>query len=151
MLQRHSLPDHRRAASLLFVVLIGGLAIMMLTRDWLRSAPAHDHILFGAPASSLAHHTHPWDEPDHAFTTWASVEPATPASSPGAAAPDERVVSLHAGAGVLLEILSFTLAIGVPYLLSRFGLGGGVRLVPGDGCHVVGQLPGPPLPPPRSA
>ncbi len=151
MPQRHSLPDRRRVALLLFFVLIGGLAIMMLTRDWLRSAPAHDHFLFGAPASSLAHHTHPWDEPDHAFTTWTSVEPITPASPSDAGAPDGRVVSLHAAAGVLLEILSFTLAIGVAYLLSRFGLGGGVRLVPDNGCHVVGQLPGPPLPPPRSA
>jgi hypothetical protein len=151
MPQRHSRPDRRRAASLLLLVLVGGLAIMMFTRDWLRSAPVHDHILFGAPASSLAHHTHTWDELDHASTAWQSVEPTTPASPSDAGAPDGRVVSLHAAAGALLESLNFTLVIGVAYLLGRFGPGGGLRLVPGESCHVVGQLPGPPLPPPRSA
>ncbi len=151
MPQRHFRPDRRRAAALLLLVLVGGLAIMMLTRDWLRSAPVHDHILLGAVASGLAHHTHTWDELDHASTAWQSVEPTTPASPSDAGAPGGRVISLQAAAGALLEVLSFTLAIGVAYLLSRFGLGGGVRLVPGDGCQVVGQLPGPPLPPPRSA
>ena len=124
---------------------------MMLTRDWLRSAPVHDHILFGAPASGLAHHTHTWDELNHAFTAWKSVEPTTPTSPSDAGEPDGRVVSLHAGVGLLLDVLNFTLMIGVALLLGRFGLGGGSRLVPWDGSHVVGQLPGPPLPPPRSA
>ncbi len=151
MPQRHFRPDRRRAAALLLLVLVGGLAIMMLTRDWLRSAPVHDHILLGAAASGLAHHTHTWDELDHVFTAWQSVEPSTLASPSDARAPDGRVVSLHAAAGALFEILNFTLAIGAAFLLSRFGLGGGVRLVPGDGCQVGGQLPGPPLPPPRSA
>ncbi len=149
--QRHFRPDPRWAASLLLLILVGGLAIMMLTRDWLRSAPIHDHILFGVPASSLAHHTHTWDELDHASTAWQSVEPTTPASPSDSGAPGGRVISLQAAAGALLEVLNFTLVIGVAYLLGRFGLGGGVRLVPGDGCQVVGQLLCPPLPPPRSA
>ncbi len=151
MSQRHFRPEQRWAAVLLLLVLVGGLAIMMLTRDWLRSAPVHDHILLGTVASGLAHHAHTGDELDRASAAWQSVEPTTPASPFDAGAPDGRVLSLQAAAGALLEILSFTLAIGVAYLLSRFGPGGGVRLVPGDGCHVVGQLPGPPLPPPRSA
>ncbi len=148
---RHLRPDRRRAAALLLLVLVGGLAIMMLTHDWLRSAPAHDHILLGAPASSLAHHTHSWDERDHAFSAWKSVEPAWPAGPSSAEAPDGRVVSLHAGASLLLEILTFTLVIGLTLLPGRFGLGGGLRLVPGDGCQVVGRQPRPALPPPRSA
>ncbi len=151
MPQRHFRPDRRRAAVLLLLILVGGLAIMMLTRDWLRSAPVHDHILLGAVASGLAHHTHTWDELDHASTAWQSVEPITLASPSDAGAPEGRVLSLNAAAGALLEILNFTLAIGVAYLLGRFGLGGSVRLVTSDGCQVVGQLPGPPLPPPRSA
>ena len=150
MLQRHFRPDRRRAASLLLLVLVGGLAIMMLTRDWLRSAPVHDHILIGVPATSLVRHTHTWDELDRASTAWQSVEPTTPARPPDAGAPNGRVVSLHA-AGALLEVLNFTLVLGVAALLGRFGLGGGLRLVPGDGCHSAGQLPGPSLPPPRSA
>ena len=151
MPQRHTCPDGRRAAALLLVILVGGLAIMMLTRDWLRSAPIHDHILLGVPASSLAHHTHPWDEHDHASTAWQSVEPTTPASRYDAGSPEGRVVSLHAGAGALLESLNFALVIGAAVLLGRFGPGGGLRLAPGDGRHIVGQLPGPPFPPPRSA
>ena len=151
MPQRHFRPDRRRAAALLLLILVGGLAIMTLTRDCLRSAPVHDHVLFGAPASSLAHHTHPWDERDHASTAWQSVEPTTSTSPSDAGAPDRRVVSLHAAAGALVEGLNFALVLGVAFLLSRFGLGGGLRLVPRDGCHVVGQLPGPPLLPPRSA
>ena len=151
MPQRHFRPDRRRAAVLLLLVLVGGLAIMMLTRDWLRSAPVHDHILLGAVASGLAHHTHTWDELDHASTAWQSVEPTTPARPSVAGAPDGRVVSLHAAAGALVEGLNLTLVLGVAFLLGRFGLGGGLRLVPGEGRHIVGQLPGPSLPPPRSA
>ncbi len=151
MPQRHFRPDPRWAASLLLLILAGGLAIMTFTRDWLRSAPVHDHVLFGAPASSLAHHTHPWDERDHASTAWQSVEPTTSTSPSDAGAPDRLVVSLHAAAGALVEGLNLTLVLGVAFLLSRFGLGGGLRLVPGDGRHIVGQLPGPPLPPSRRA
>ena len=151
MPQRHFRPDRRRTASLLLLVLVGGLAIMMLTRDWLRSAPVHDHILLGAPASGLAHHTHSWDELNHAFTAWKTVEPTTLANSSGAGAADGQVVSLHAGAGLLLQVLNFALVLGVAFLLGGFGLGSGLRLVPGDGCQLVGQSPGPPLPPPRSA
>ena len=151
MPQRPFRPDPHGAALLLLLILIGGLAIMTLTRDWLRSAPVHDHILLGAVASGLAHHTHTWDELDHASTAWQSVEPSTPASSSDAGAPGGRVVSLHAAAGALVESLSLALVIDAAFLLGRFGLGGGLRLVPGQGCHVVGQLPGPPLPPPRSA
>ena len=147
---RHLRPDRRRAA-LLLLVLVGGLAIMTLTRDWLRSAPAHDHILLGAPASSLAHHTHSWDERDHAVTAWQSVEPASPAGPSGADTPDGRVVSLHAGASLLLEILTYTLVISLTLLPGRFGPAGGLRLVPADGCQIAGWQPGPALPPPRSA
>ena len=138
-------------AAPLLLILVGGLAIMMLTRDGLRSAPVHDHILFGGPASSLAHHRHTWDGPIQELAAWTSVEPPSPARSPGAGTLDGRVVSLHAAASLLLDVLSLALVIGVTLLLGRSGLGGGSRLVPLGGCRLAGQRPGPSRPPPRSA
>jgi len=146
----------RRYAALgLLLVLLGGLSITTFTHNWINSLPYHDHIILGARAMGLVHHSHNGDQLSHWMDGVQMVGVAMPddaASSASSSSPaGGGIVSLKSLNGLQPEINSYT-ATGLFALVALIALAArGLRLrrealfLPG------GQFPAPPLPPPRLA
>ena len=139
----------------LLLVLLSGLSITTCTHGWISSLPYHDHIILGARAMGLVHHSHSGDQLSHWMNGVQMVGVAMPevaASSASSSSPaDGGIVSLKSLNGLQPEINSYT-ATGLFALVALIALAArGVRLRREGQFRPGGQFPAPPLPPPRLA
>ncbi len=146
------------AALGLLLVLLGGLTLTTLTRDWIGALPHHDHILIGARGLGVQHHAHRGDPLDQAL---AALQPPGPilrheeafVFTERAAIPDQQfgVVSLQPMSGLQPELNSYT-ATGLLALVALVLFAARGRPLLREGAlPPAGRSLAPPLPPPRPA
>ncbi len=145
----------RYAALVLLLVLLSGLSITACTRDFISSLPYHDHIILGARAMGLVHHSHNGDQLSHWMAGVEMVGAAMPDDGSVSVVPDPSgnsgIVSLRSLNGLQPEINSYT-ATGLFALVALLVLAArGVRLRPDGAFLASGQCPAPLFPPPRPA
>ena len=151
---RKELRNTRRCAALvLLLVLLGGLSITSFTRDWIGSLPSHDHLILGARAMGLLHHTHRGDQLTHWMNGVEMVGAAMPHKDTTGAGQrsDSGIISLKSLSGLQPEINSYT-ATGLFALVALIALAArGVRLRSEYAFLANGQFPAPLSPPPQPA
>lgn len=145
----------RYAALVLLLVLLGGLSITACTRNWFSSLPHHDHIILGARAMGLVHHSHNGDQLSHWMNGVEMVGTAMPDDGSVSVVPDRSanggIVSLRSLNGLQPEINSYT-ATGLFALVALIALAArGVHLRRDGAFFASGQYPAPLFPPPRPA
>jgi hypothetical protein len=143
----------RYAALGLLLVLLSGLSITTCTHNWFNSLPYHDHIILGARAMGLVHHSHNGDQLSHWMNGVQMVGVAMPDDAASSASPSSPagggIVSLKSLNGLQPEINSYT-ATGLFALVALIAFAARGVLLHREGLFLpAGQFPAPPLPPPR--